>query len=209
MNYDGLPENCHSTTVDTAHLKLCCHTSSNNIDPVVNRCSSASSSSTSISCDNRSDYISSDLSEGLSLSDAEDKILKDNTNKSETYKLETSKASSQMYHHVPSEAYDEIRHKQGWEVIRSKLGNARDDSFSNGILPIKEVEHLDIIGTPKAFKRTTLSPAKEDESSLSQPEIFEEEPLESSSPKQVNERYIFIGFNVEIDSLLSNRVKFE
>lgn len=179
-----MPENCQFTTVDTDHLKLCCHNSSNNIvDPVVNRSSSASSSSsssTSISSDNRSDYISSDLSEGLSLSDAEDKISKDTD-----CKRESNEASSQMYHHVPSEAYDDIFDTDS--IINQKIGIAQEGSFSNGILPIKEVEHLDTIGTPKAFKRTTLSPVKDEEPSLSLPEIFEQKPLQSSSPKQVKD----------------------
>ena len=173
-----MPENCQLTTVDTAHLKLCCHNSSNDIvDPVVNRSSSASSSSTSISCDNRSDYISSDLSEGLSLSDAEDKTSKD-------CKLEISDASSQMYHHVPIEAYDEINDTDS--LVKNKQGNGQQGCFSNGIIPVKEVEHLDTIGTPEAFKRTLLSPVKDEDTSVSLAEIFEEHPLQSSSPKQVN-----------------------
>ena len=178
-----MPENCQSTAkVDTAHLKLCCHNSSNSSDgPVVNRSSSASSSSISFGCDNRSDYISSDLSEGLSLSDAEEKISVDKSQKSDN----CTSLSSQMYHHVPIEAYDDIIDKD--IITRRKLGNAQDDSFSNGIMPIKEVEHLDIIGTPKTFKRNTLSPAKDVEVFL--PENFENLPLQSSSPKQVNTRF--------------------
>ena len=173
-----MPENCQLTTVDTAHLKLCCHNSSNNIvDPVVNRSSSASSSSTSISSDNRSDYISSDLSEGLSLSDAEDKTSKD-------CKLEISDASSQMYHHVPIEAYDDINLMDS--IVKNKQGNSQQGSFSNGIIPVKEVEHLDTVGTPKAFKRTPHNPIEDEEKSISLSEIFEEHPLQSSSPKQVN-----------------------
>ena len=184
-----MPENCQLTTVDTAHLKLCCHNSSNNIvDPVVNRSSSASSSSTSISCDNRSDYISSDLSEGLSLSDAEDKTSKD-------CKLEISDASSQMYHHVPIEAYDEINDTDS--LVKNKQGNGQQGCFSNGIIPVKEVEHLDTIGTPKAFKRAPLSQAKDEETSISLTEIFEEHPLQSSSPKQVNHIFGLIFSKVQ------------
>ena len=189
MINDGLPENCQSTTkIDTAHLKLCCHNSSNSSDgPVVNRSSSASSSSsTSFSCDNRSDYISSDLSEGLSLSDAEEKISTDKSHKSE---ICNSSSPSQMYHHVPIEAYDDIIDKD--IITRRKLGNAQDDSFSNGIIPIKEVEHLDIIGTPKTFKRNTLSPARDGEAFPAG--NFEDPPLQSSSTKQVNKRYYLNG----------------
>ena len=185
-----MPENCQLTTVDTAHLKLCCHNSSNDIvDPVVNRSSSASSSSTSISCDNRSDYISSDLSEGLSLSDAEDKTSKD-------CKLEISDASSQMYHHVPIEAYDEINDTDS--LVKNKQGNGQQGCFSNGIIPVKEVEHLDTIGTPEAFKRTLLSPVKDEDTSVSLAEIFEEHPLQSSSPKQVNFIFGLIFSRVQI-----------
>ena len=185
-----MPENCQLTTVDTAHLKLCCHNSSNDIvDPVVNRSSSASSSSTSISCDNRSDYISSDLSEGLSLSDSEDKTSKD-------CKLEISDASSQMYHHVPIEAYDEINDTDS--LVKNKQGNGQQGCFSNGIIPVKEVEHLDTIGTPEAFKRTLLNPVKDEDTSVSLAEIFEEHPLQSSSPKQVNFIFGLIVSRVQI-----------
>ena len=162
-----MPECCHCN--DISHSKLCCdHTDSDG--------QSVNTSSLSLSLsDTRSDYISSDLSEGLSLSDTEEKPSQENTN------LEPS-TSSQMYHHAPNQSF------QGNDDTRlsRKSRNFHEEIFSTGIIPFKESEHLDTNGTPSDFECTTSPSAQENISSIEP--FFDQDESRSLHNKQVNKQ---------------------
>ena len=167
-----MPENCQSA-VDISHSKLCCHHLTDSYDQSVNKSSSSL-------CDTRSDYISSDLSsEGLSLSDGDEKPLQDTTN------LQISTSTSPMNQYL-SNVSQEVN---DGEIIKHKSGHLPDECFSTGILPIREIEHLDTIGTPKCFKRGSSNPVQDDISLTTFLSTCEDFPLQGSSPrhtKQVN-----------------------
>ena len=171
-----MPENCQSA-VDITHSKPCCHHLTDSYDQSVSKSSSSL-------CDTRSDYISSDISsEGLSLSDGDDKPLQDTTN------LQTSTSTSPMNQYI-SNGSQEVNDSKS---LRRKSGQLQGGCFSNGILPIREIEHLDTIGTPKCFKRGTSNPVQDDRSLTTFLNTCEDFPLQESSPrhsKQVNIFYI-------------------
>ena len=147
---NGLPENCQCI-IDRTHSKQCYDQTILDSDEqsVIKSASSLSLS------DTRSDYISSDLSEGLSLSDSSE----DNKPSRKAENLESSHSScSPMYHKISKNAFD----IHGEKVINEKLGSFDEANFSNGIIPIKEIEHLDTVGNQRCFSNSVLSSVNEE-----------------------------------------------
>ena len=73
--------------------------------------------------------------------------------------LESSHSSrSPMYHKISKNAFD----IHGEKVINEKLGSFDEANFSNGIIPIKEIEHLDTVGNQRCFSNPVLSSVNEE-----------------------------------------------
>ena len=181
---NGLPENCQCI-IDRTHSKQCYDQTILDSDEqsVIKSASSLSLS------DTRSDYISSDLSEGLSLSDSSE----DNKPSRKAENLESSHSScSPMYHKISNNALD----IHGEKVINEKLGSFDEAHFSNGIIPIKEIEHLDTVGNQRCFSNPVLSSVNE-ELSIASSNSETTLDLQGSSPlyaRNVNILLISIGF---------------
>ena len=180
---DGLPENCQCI-IDRTHSKQCYDQAILDSDEqsVIKSASSLSLS------DTRSE--SSDLSEGLSLSDSSEDN-KPSNRKAEN--LESSHSScSPMYHKISNNALD----IHGEKVINEKLGSFDEANFSNGIIPIKEIEHLDTVGNQICFSNPVLSSVNE-ELSIASSNSEATLDLQGSSPlcaRNVNILLISIGF---------------